>query len=223
MANTEKKDKKSNKPTEVKTGQPDLSLNSSPVAKIGKNNVTEVKASARYVRMSTRKTRLVANLLRKKNAQVAVDELKLIKRAAVRPVIKLINSALANAENNFNLVKSDLYIKEITVGEGPTFDRWQPKAHGRATPIRRRTSHIDLVLGLKPGAKTVARKVSQAENRKSSAEGSQATKQIKETVAIVNPQDVKRPTAKIPGQTAESTVGQGQKGFINKIFNRKTG
>ena len=63
------------------------------------------------------------------------------------PISKLVKSAIANAVNNFDLSEDNLYIKEIKVDEGPTLKRWMPRAHGRATPLRKRTSHVYVTLG----------------------------------------------------------------------------
>jgi len=108
--------------------------------------MTEVIAKAKYIRMSPRKVRLVVNLIRNMNAKEAVARLKLLRKEAAIPVKKVIESAIANAEHNFNLKRESLYIKKITADSGPTLKRWQPRAHGRATPIRKRSCHITVVL-----------------------------------------------------------------------------
>ena len=107
----------------------------------------EVKAKVKFIRMSPIKMRLVTNLIKKMPVAKALDQLQFINKLAARPVAKLIESAIANAEHNFELAKDNLFIKEITVNQGPTLKRWAPKAHGRATPIRKRTSHVNLILG----------------------------------------------------------------------------
>ena len=69
-------------------------------------------------------------------------------RKAAQPILKLVQSAVANAKHNYDLTdQANLFVKEIKVGGGATLKRWTPKAHGRATPIRKRSCHIDLVLG----------------------------------------------------------------------------
>jgi len=108
--------------------------------------MTEVIAKAKYIRMSPRKVRLVVNLIRNMNAKEAAARLKLLRKEAAIPVKKVIESAIANAEHNFNLKRESLYIKKITADSGPTLKRWQPRAHGRATPIRKRSCHITVVL-----------------------------------------------------------------------------
>ncbi len=106
----------------------------------------EVKAKARYIRMSPRKVRLVIDVVRGMKAEEAVSNLKFMNKLAAEPVLKLLESAMANAEHNFQLKKENLVIKTITADGGPTLHRFKPRAHGRATPIRKRTSHISIIL-----------------------------------------------------------------------------
>ena len=107
----------------------------------------EVKASLKHLRMSAQKTRLVLGLIRKLPVEEALDQLKFNNKLAARPVSKLIKSAIANAENTYNLEKSNLYIKEIRADEGVTLKRWRARAQGRASAIRKRACHISLTLG----------------------------------------------------------------------------
>ncbi len=106
----------------------------------------EVKAKARYIRMSPRKVRLVVDLIRGMSAKEAQTQLAFMKKAAAEPVLKLLNSAIANAENNFQLDADKLYIQQIVADGGPVLGRWRARAFGRAAPIRKRTSHISIVL-----------------------------------------------------------------------------
>ena len=106
----------------------------------------EVKAKVKYLRMSPRKVRLVIDMIRGKKASQALDILTFSNKWAKRPIIKLLNSAVANAEHNFNLQKDNLYIKTIKADGGPMLKRWTPRAFGRASTIRKRTSHIEIVL-----------------------------------------------------------------------------
>ena len=106
----------------------------------------EVKAKARYIRMSPRKIRLVVDVVRGMPVTQALTQLKFMKKHAALPVSKLIESAIANAENNFKLKRDSLFVKTSVADGGPTLHRWTPKAHGRATPIRKRTTHITVVL-----------------------------------------------------------------------------
>lgn len=109
----------------------------------------EVKAIARHIRMSPQKVRLVVDVIRGKRIADAQTQLRFMKKAAALPVLKLLNSAVANASHNFKLDASTLFVKTITVDGGPILHRWTPKAMGRATPIRKRTTHISIVLAEK--------------------------------------------------------------------------
>ena len=106
----------------------------------------EVKATARYIHMSPRKVRLVIDVIRGLKVNEARSQLHVMKKAAAEPVMKLLNSAIANAEHNFNLNTDELYIKQIFADGGPTLGRWRARAFGRAAPIRKRTTHIAIVL-----------------------------------------------------------------------------
>jgi large subunit ribosomal protein L22 len=109
----------------------------------------EARAQAKMVRISSRKVKLVINLVRGKSLGEALSILQFTPRAASPVVSKLLRSAAANAEHNYNLDVEKLYVKEIFVGEGPTLKRIRPRAQGRATQILKRTSHITAVVAEK--------------------------------------------------------------------------
>lgn len=102
----------------------------------------KVTAKAKYIRVSPRKVRLVVDLVRGKKAEEALAILKFTPKAAAADVIKVIKSAVANAEHNFNLRRKDLVISEIMADAGPTLKRFEPRARGMAYEIKKRTSHI---------------------------------------------------------------------------------
>jgi len=106
----------------------------------------ETKASAKYIRMSARKARLVVDLVRGKDVAEAQQILDYSPRAAAREVSKILNSAIANAEHNNGLDADELFVSKAYVDEGPTLKRFRPRAMGRATRINKRTCHITLVL-----------------------------------------------------------------------------
>lgn len=106
----------------------------------------EIKATLRYLKMSPRKVRLVADTMRGHKVVLLLDRLSLNSRITAKPLLKLLKSAVANAKNNFKYDLQTLRVKSIMVDGGPTTKRWMPKAHGRATPIRQRSSHVQLVL-----------------------------------------------------------------------------
>jgi large subunit ribosomal protein L22 len=106
----------------------------------------EVRASAKYARSAPRKARLVMQHIRGKGVADARAILDHTPRAVSRDVLKLLNSAVANAENNFELDPDDLEVSHAYVDEGPTIKRWRPRAYGRATRIDKRTSHMTILL-----------------------------------------------------------------------------
>ena len=106
----------------------------------------EAVAKLKYVRISPRKVSIVLNLIRNKPADVALAILKHTPKAACEHLIKLLNSAIANAENNFNMNRDKLYVAECFVCPGPILKRIRPKDHGRAHRIEKRSSHMTIVL-----------------------------------------------------------------------------
>ena len=112
----------------------------------------EVQAKAKWVRTSPRKARLVARTLRNLPVSEALVACSFMPKSAARDVAKVIRSAQANAENNFNLVRDDLVIKDIRVEPGPMLKRGQPRAMGRLFSIFKRTSHITAIVEDRPGA-----------------------------------------------------------------------
>ena len=108
-----------------------------------------VRAQAKYVRCAPRKARLVVDHIRGKSVGDARAILATTPRHAARDVLKLLDSAIANAENNHELVADELKVAKVFVDEGPTLKRFQPRAQGRATRIRKRTSHMTILLTTK--------------------------------------------------------------------------
>jgi large subunit ribosomal protein L22 len=107
----------------------------------------EVRAVAKYVHMSPRKVKLVADLVRGMGVGDALTMLKFSTKAAARPISKVIKSAAANAGENYGLSFDELYIAKIFADEGPTLKRGQPGPRGRFKPILKRSTHITVVLG----------------------------------------------------------------------------
>ena len=106
----------------------------------------EARAKLSYARISSRKVKIVIDMIRNKPVDVAMGILKNTPKAASELLIKLLASAVANAENNHNMDKNNLYIAEIYANQGPTLKRVRPRAQGRAFRIRKRTSHITVVV-----------------------------------------------------------------------------
>jgi large subunit ribosomal protein L22 len=111
----------------------------------------EAKAIARHVRMSPRKVRRVVDMVRGKSVDEALTILKYVPQIAAEPVSKVIASAAANAENNLDLTRDDLYIAQAFVDAGPTLKRVLPRMRGMADRVLKRTSHITVVVREREG------------------------------------------------------------------------
>ena len=106
----------------------------------------EARAIAKYIRMSPQKVRLVVDLVRGKRVEEARQILLYTRKYAAGHVSKVLNSALANAKQNPNIDESILFVKEVFVDQGPSLKRWRARAQGRAAAIKKRMSHITVVL-----------------------------------------------------------------------------
>ena len=104
------------------------------------------QARLKMIRMTPRKVRVVANAVRGKRVQEAIDLLAFSKRSAARPLLKLIKSAVANADQKGGMDLDNLFVKELLVDAGPTMKRWMPRARGSATPVLKRTAKISVTL-----------------------------------------------------------------------------
>lgn len=104
------------------------------------------RAIAKYVRISSRKVKVVIDLIRGKSVAEAKAILAFTPKAASEPVLKVLNSAVANAENNLDMSADQLFVAEVFANQGPTLKRFRPRAQGRASRIRKRTSHITVIL-----------------------------------------------------------------------------
>ena len=108
--------------------------------------IPSASATLKYARISSRKVKIVADLIRGKNVDEALAIVKFTPKAASEVVEKLLKSAIANAENNHGMKSNNLYVAEIYANQGPTLKRIRPAAKGSAVRIRKRTSHITIVL-----------------------------------------------------------------------------
>ncbi len=106
----------------------------------------EVRATARYIRISPRKARLVAQNIKNMNVNDALDLLQFTPKKAARILYKVLYSAISNANNNYSLDVDNMYVKTILIDEGPMWKRIRPRAMGRATRILKRTSHITVII-----------------------------------------------------------------------------
>ncbi len=106
----------------------------------------EARAIAKYVRVSSRKMRFICDMVRGKSVDEALTILKFTPNKGARILEKVVKSAAANAENNFDMNRDELYVSEAYSNQGPTLKRWRPRAQGRAFKILKRTSHIGVVV-----------------------------------------------------------------------------
>lgn len=162
--------------------------------------MTQVKAQLNGLRMAPRKVRAVTNLVKGKDVVQALNQMEFLTRRPVLPLIKLLNSAIANAENNLSMVKENLYVKEFLVDEGIKLKRYMPKAQGRAGEIQKKTSKIRLVLD---------ERVAGLKRQESKKKVDQAPKMIDKT-------------EKKHEHEVETEIGKKSKGSIAKrLFRRK--
>jgi large subunit ribosomal protein L22 len=106
----------------------------------------EVKATAKHIRRSSRKVRLVMDVVRGKRVEEALAILRFLPHGAAGEIFKVVKSAASNAENNYQMAPEDLYIKAIFADEGPTVKRFRSRSRGMAAPILKRTSHITVIV-----------------------------------------------------------------------------
>lgn len=176
----------------------------------------EIKAQLKHLRIAPRKVRLVLGLIRGLEVIEAENQLKIMSKRASAPVLKLLNSAVANAKNNKNIDKENLFIERIFADEGSTLKRWLPRAFGKATPINKRASHITLIL----------KQIDEKKRKKEKSELTTDKKVDKKDAAKINTKTVsqsrkddrekRRPVAKaIDGKP------QRQPSTVKKVFRRK--
>ena len=127
----------------------------------------EITAKLNYLRIAPRKMRLLVDLIRGEKIEKAITLLDFSIKKGSKPLKKVLEQAVANAENNFQLEKPSLYISKITIDEGPKLKRWRARARGRAARIEKKTSHISLTLSeVKEMKKKKVKKVSVAKVKK---------------------------------------------------------
>lgn len=163
----------------------------------------EVLAKGKYISVSPKKARAIADLVRGKNAKESVVLLKAMPQAGAVDILKVLNSAMANAENNYNLDKSELKIAKITVDGGPTVKRYQPRSKGMASSIKRRTSHIEVVVAGDIKTKAIKKEEKHAEK-------AEVVEEAAHKIEMNRPEEKTAYTAPTAAQS-------------NKIFRRKTG
>lgn len=160
-------------------------------ARINANKDRRPRAVAKYVRMSSTKVNLVLGLIRGKSYNEAMAILMATPRGATEVVQKVLASAGANAENNLNMSKSDLYVAEAYANQGITMKRWWPRSHGSADTILKRTSHITIILDEKKEEKVVSKK---AEAKKEETKTAEPKKEAAKKPAVKKASTAKKTT-----------------------------
>lgn len=180
-----------------------------------------ITAKLRYLRIAPRKVRLVADMIRGKTASEARVLLSFCNKKAALPILKLLNSALANAKSQQNKEEDMLFISKITVDEGPKLKRWRARSRGQAFEIQKKTSHINLVLDeitdkLKEKMKKKAKKKEAVFEKKEVSESKPKEKEIKEELKTKQKLKLKS-KPKIEKEAKKPTT----KKIIPKMFRRK--
>jgi large subunit ribosomal protein L22 len=196
----------------------------------------QVKAAAKHIRMSPSKVRLVANLIRGMEIKPAMDQLRFSSKLAKKPIMKLVDSAVANALHNFDIKKENLFVKEIRVDEAKKLYRWMPKAHGRATKIRKRSCHISLILQELVDSGEKKKKVQKidAPVKLGGKPKEKETEPVSSIAKEISKDKPKTDGAEEKGKKIVDPRGEGKgkhvkiegastKGFIGKVFRRKSG
>lgn len=168
----------------------------------------EIKAELNYLNIAPRKVRLVAGLLKNMSVRQAMRELEYLPKRSALPLSKLLRSAVANAQHNFHVRPEGLYIGRIVVNPGPVLKRFQPRAFGRASPIRKRASHVIVSL----------------QTHKLKSAGKLRVKKEAPEVREITSEDLRENAAS--SRKEERTMGGGKPrpktpGFVRKMFRRK--
>lgn len=194
----------------------------------------EVRAQLNNYRKSPRKVRLAADLLKGLDIEKAHGQLEFLVKGSSPDLLKLLKSAVSNAQNNLGLEKDNLYIKDIQVNEGAKLKRWLPRAHGRASLILKRTSNIELVLAEKVEGK--GRKKVQKQEIKD-IKKSEIPTEAKALAGKEEKAEEKKP-ARIAARSVaggeilkereekefvdDKKKAEGAKGFLKRVFRRKS-
>lgn len=197
-------------------------------------------AHLRHLRMSPRKVRLVAGLIRGMDVAEADAQLRYLPKAASLPVRKLLASAVANAEHNAKLTAANLFIGQIFVNQGPSLKRFRPRAFGRAAAIKKRTSHITIVLDervptqvgshrLATASPTLPTPVMMNDRPRAAKKGvgrvhSEAGEEpTKEGAEKSEPMDVRRKGKHRHQEHEDARSGKKAGGFLKRLVNRRFG
>jgi len=189
----------------------------------------QVTAKLNNLRMSPRKVRLVANLIKGLTAQEAKDQLRFLPKKAALPISRLLDSAVANAKHNFKLDENNLYVCQILVNGGPSLKRWLPRAMGRATPILKRTSNISLILDERVATKKTVRMKKPTKAAEKETETKPLIEKEERIFAVPEHEsETKQRTKAIPrpydssAQAKKRIFSRQTFGNIRKVFRRKS-
>ncbi len=188
----------------------------------------KVQAKLNNLRISPRKVRLVAGLIKGSDASDALVQLKNTVKRSSLVVEKLLNSAIANAENNFGLDRDNLYVYDIQVGEGARLKRWLPRAYGRATPLLKKTSNIVITLeerveGKGRKSKEQMEKIKkEREEAKKKMEKEMREQKEKEEKEIKEKEGMDKFLAD-KEKPSYAKASEGKKGWMKRMFQRKSG
>ena len=182
--------------------------------------IIQADAHARYIRISPRKVRLVTNMIKNMWATDALTQLQFTNKKASKYIYDLVKSAMANAENNFKLKKENLYIKAITCDSGPKLKRFMPRAQGRATPMRRPTSHIHVLLEERQSNRKVKAHLPKSKKEKQQVDSQPAN--LNETTEQKNLQ-TQKPAGRSQTEKTGEQVKSNKVTQKRRLFNRKSG
>ena len=180
------------------------------------NKVTTAEAHVRSLRISPRKVRLVTNMVKNMWADEALVQLKFTNKKAARYVHEAVKSAMANAINNFNLNKDQLVITSITCDQGPVLKRFMPRAQGRATPLRKPTSHLHVIL-------TETNKKRKGKGYGVTFKGRDRAKVEEKEAETAEVEEKNQAKLQNQNDRAESKVKETKGTTKRRIFNRKSG
>ncbi|EKE21090.1 MAG: 50S ribosomal protein L22 [uncultured bacterium] len=179
----------------------------------------KVKAKLKNLRVSPRKVRISADIVRGCNIEDAIFRLDNTVKKSNEPIKKMLLSAVANAQNNFNLDRSTLVIADIQVGEGITMKRWMPRAYGRASEILKRSAHVYITLegqeaSANPAKKKEVKSVKKDDKTEGSIETVEKVEEKKDATLKLN----KKSHYRVDAKKKESR----EKGFNKTMFKRKS-
>lgn len=181
-----------------------------------------IQAKLKHLRISPRKVRLVANLIKNMNVIEAEKQLKFLPKRSARPILKLLNSAVANAQHNANLEKQGLYVDKIVVEAGPVLKRWRARAMGRTGQILKRTSHIIISLESSLDSEGVGKKSEKDMDKKDIQPVGEISK-VEEQESDIKPKSIDTPKPySTTSQSKKKFFSRQTFGNVKKTFRRKS-